>query len=240
MIRGRHRLGHRAQRVAPWPQLTAVSTAASSPASQRMARSGPATSPPGLATWSLATSPPMTLQVCRPVAERLAGIGVELTGLLTNNGPEFTGRQFTAAPKRGLRHHQIPHRSPNHNTACERFQSTALQGFYGRPSTAGSSLAWDRNAQFQGWLRSTTPPLHPRRLTGSHRPDEATTQARLASEHLFDYPGLTSSLIRPETCDDWLRNGRGTGKDPSNSDSIRRSAARGSADPYTPSSLGFR
>ena len=26
------------------------------------------------------------------VAERLVGIGVELTGLLTDNGPEFTGR----------------------------------------------------------------------------------------------------------------------------------------------------
>jgi len=31
------------------------------------------------------------------VAERLAGIGVELGGVLTDNGPEFTGRQFTAA-----------------------------------------------------------------------------------------------------------------------------------------------
>jgi hypothetical protein len=30
------------------------------------------------------------------VAERLAGIGVELTGVLTDNGPEFTGKAFTS------------------------------------------------------------------------------------------------------------------------------------------------
>jgi hypothetical protein len=68
------------------------------------------------------------------VAARLAGIGVELTGVLTDNGPEFTGRQFTAAmTDRGLRHHRIPPRSPNHNAVCERFQGTALQEFY-RPA----------------------------------------------------------------------------------------------------------
>ena len=90
------------------------------------------------------------------VAERLVGIGVELTGLLTDNGPEFTGRQFTAAmAERGLRHHRIPPRSPNHNAVCERFQGTALQEFY-RPAFHRQHFARlaDLNAQFQGWLQT--------------------------------------------------------------------------------------
>jgi transposase InsO family protein len=90
------------------------------------------------------------------VAERLAGIGVELTGVLTDNGPEFTGRQFTAAmTQRALRHHRIPPRSPNHNAVCERFQGTALQEFY-RPAFHRQHFARlvDLNAQFQGWLQT--------------------------------------------------------------------------------------
>jgi transposase InsO family protein len=89
------------------------------------------------------------------VAERLAGIGAELTGVLSDNGPEFTGRQFTAAmAQRGLRHHRIPPRSPNHNAVCERFQGTALQEFY-RPAFHRQHFArlTDLNAQFQGWLQ---------------------------------------------------------------------------------------
>jgi transposase InsO family protein len=63
------------------------------------------------------------------VAERLAGIGAELTGVLTDNGPEFTGHQFTAAmAERGVRHHRIPPRSPNHNAVCERFQGDRAPG----------------------------------------------------------------------------------------------------------------
>jgi transposase InsO family protein len=89
------------------------------------------------------------------VAERLVGIGVELTGVLTDNGPEFTGRQFTAAmAERGLGHRRIPPRSPNHNAVCERFQGTALQEFY-RPAFHRQHFARlaELNAQFQGWLQ---------------------------------------------------------------------------------------
>ena len=89
------------------------------------------------------------------MAERLAGIGAELTGVLSDNGPEFTGRQFTAEmAQRGLRHHRIPPRSPNHNAVCERFQGTALQEFY-RPAFHRQhfSRLTDLNAQFQGWLQ---------------------------------------------------------------------------------------
>jgi transposase InsO family protein len=89
------------------------------------------------------------------VTERLAGIGVELTGVLTDNGPEFTGHGFTSRlEERGVRHHRIPPRSPNHNAVCERFQGTALQEFY-RPAFHRQHFARlaDLGAQFQGWLQ---------------------------------------------------------------------------------------
>ena len=89
------------------------------------------------------------------VAERLAGIGAELGGVLTDNGPEFTGRAFTShLGDLGVDHHRIPPRSPNHNAVCERFQGTALQEFY-RPAFHRQHFARlaDLNAQFQGWLQ---------------------------------------------------------------------------------------
>jgi transposase InsO family protein len=89
------------------------------------------------------------------VAERLAGIGTELAGVLTDNGPEFTGRTFTShLEELGVRHRRIPPRSPNHNAVCERFQGTALQEFY-RPAFHRQHFVRlaDLNAQFQGWLQ---------------------------------------------------------------------------------------
>jgi transposase InsO family protein len=79
-----------------------------------------------------------------------------VTERLTDNGPEFTGRQFTAAmAQRALRHHRILPRSPNHNAVCERFQGTALQEFY-RPAFHRQHFARlaDLNTQFQGWLQT--------------------------------------------------------------------------------------
>ena len=90
------------------------------------------------------------------VAERLTGIGAELTGVLSDNGPEFTAKTFTEhLGERGLRHHRIPPRSPNHNAVCERFQGTALQEFY-RPAFHRQHFARlaDLNGQFQGWLQT--------------------------------------------------------------------------------------
>ena len=97
------------------------------------------------------------------VAERLAGIGTELTGVLTDNGPEFTGKAFTShLQELGVRQHRIPPRSPNHNAVCERFQGTALQEFY-RPAFHRQHFARlaDLNAQFQAGSRPTTPPPQP-------------------------------------------------------------------------------
>lgn len=57
--------------------------------------------------------------------------GITLTGVLTDNGPEFIGRPFQDhAAKLGLVHHRVPPRSPNHNSVCERFHGTVLHEFY--------------------------------------------------------------------------------------------------------------
>lgn len=68
------------------------------------------------------------------------GIDVELAGVLTDNGPEFTGRAFADhVADIGITHHRIPPRSPNHNSVCERVQGTVLQESTGRSSTAAES-----------------------------------------------------------------------------------------------------
>lgn len=57
--------------------------------------------------------------------------GITLSGVLTDNGPEFVGKAFQAhAAELGLVHHRIPPRSPNHNAVCERFHGTVLHEFY--------------------------------------------------------------------------------------------------------------
>jgi len=57
--------------------------------------------------------------------------GITLTGVLTDNGPEFVGKGFgTRVGELGLIHHRIPPRSPNHNAVCERFHGTVLREFY--------------------------------------------------------------------------------------------------------------
>ncbi len=57
--------------------------------------------------------------------------GITLSGILSDNGPEFTGKAFKArAAELGLHHHRIPPRSPNHNAVCERFHGTVLHEFY--------------------------------------------------------------------------------------------------------------
>jgi transposase InsO family protein len=81
--------------------------------------------------------------------------GIKLEGILTDNGPEFTGKAFTThGGELGLVHHRIPPRSPNHNSVCERFHGTVLREFYrphfhrGRVDDIG---LLDRS--LQGWLR---------------------------------------------------------------------------------------
>ncbi len=88
------------------------------------------------------------------VVARLAAVGVELTGVLTDNGPEFIGRAFRDhLADLDVTHHRIPPRSPNHNAVCERFQGTVLDEFY-RP--AFHRQRFDHlghlDGQLQGWL----------------------------------------------------------------------------------------
>jgi transposase InsO family protein len=61
------------------------------------------------------------------VIRKLRRLGVKITGVLTDNGPEFGPRFDTHLETLGIRHHRTPPRSPNHNAVCERFQGTALQ-----------------------------------------------------------------------------------------------------------------
>ena len=50
---------------------------------------------------------------------------------MTDNGPEFIGKDFqTHAADLRLAHHRIPPRSPNHNSVCERFHGTVLHELY--------------------------------------------------------------------------------------------------------------
>jgi transposase InsO family protein len=58
-------------------------------------------------------------------------VGVELTGIRTDRGPEFIGTKFTTAVRElGVRHVLCPPRSLNHNAVVERFQGTVLHEFY--------------------------------------------------------------------------------------------------------------
>jgi transposase InsO family protein len=88
------------------------------------------------------------------VIDVLHGIGVTLGGVLSDNGPEFAGNDFTThMADLEVIHHRIPPRSPNHNAVCERFQGTALQEFY-RPAFHRHRFesAAELNTQLQGWL----------------------------------------------------------------------------------------
>lgn len=88
------------------------------------------------------------------VTARLGAVGIELTGVLTDNGPEFVGTAFTRGmAARGIDHERTPPRSPNHNAVCERFQGIVLDEFY-RPAFHRQHFARviDLDQQLQGWI----------------------------------------------------------------------------------------
>lgn len=63
--------------------------------------------------------------------DRLAEEGIAVSGILTDRGPEFIGRDFTDhVAELGIDHHKTPPRSPNHNAVCERFHGTVLHEFF--------------------------------------------------------------------------------------------------------------
>ena len=88
------------------------------------------------------------------VIERLAEVEVELTGVVTDNGPQFIAKIFTEhLAALGVEHTRTPPRSPDHNAVCERLQGTVLQEFY-RPTFHRGHVADIPllNRQLQGWL----------------------------------------------------------------------------------------
>lgn len=120
------------------------------------------------------------------VKAALAAVGAELSGVLTDNGPEFVGKAFTAeAAGLGVAHLRIPPRSPNHNAVCERFQGTMLAEFY-RPhfhrvrvdtlaqlDVAAQAWAADYNRRRRnrgGYMRGRTPGEMMRSLTTRQNP----------------------------------------------------------------------
>ncbi|MBE1610032.1 DDE-type integrase/transposase/recombinase [Actinopolymorpha pittospori] len=84
----------------------------------------------------------------------LRKVGVRLDGVLTDNGPEFTGVAFRDhLAGLNIHHHRIPPRSPNHNAVCERFQGTVLAEFY-RPffHRARIDRLADLDTGLQAWV----------------------------------------------------------------------------------------
>jgi transposase InsO family protein len=86
------------------------------------------------------------------VIRKLRRLGVHVTGVLTDNGPEFIGSTFRDhLEDLKITHHRTPPRSPNYNAVCERFQGTALQECW-RP--AFHRRRFDRITQLRAELDS--------------------------------------------------------------------------------------
>jgi transposase InsO family protein len=99
------------------------------------------------------------------VIAKLRRLGMTVTGILTDNGPEFTGTAFTRhLADRQLRHHRTPPRSPNHNAVCERFHGTVLDECW-RP--AFHRRRFDRLAQLRTELDSWLATYNTRRRNHS-------------------------------------------------------------------------
>jgi transposase InsO family protein len=120
------------------------------------------------------------------VIRKLRRLGVRVSGILTDNGPEFTGATFTGhLAELEITHHRTPPRSPNHNAVCERFQGTALQecwrpAFHRRRFDRLTQLraeidTWlvtynTRRANNSDFMRGRTP----RQVLDTHRPKRAS------------------------------------------------------------------
>ncbi len=112
--------------------------------------------------------------------------GVAVRAVLTDNGPEYVAGGFRAAlALKGLHHHRIPPRSPNHNAVCERFHGTALQecwrpAFHRRRFSTVAQLQAEADAWLIGYhhrrrnhgefMRGRTPA----QVLASHRSSKAS------------------------------------------------------------------
>jgi len=83
----------------------------------------------------------------RHLAKESWSVGMVLRGVLSDNGPEFIGKDFARVViELELTHHRTPPRSPDHNAVVERFHETVLQECY-RP--AFHRRRFDRLADLQ-------------------------------------------------------------------------------------------
>lgn len=120
------------------------------------------------------------------VIKTMRRLGIPLRRFLTDNGPEYIARTFSAhLEQRDITHVRIPARSPNHNAVCERFQGTMLQecwrpAFHRRRFTSIRQLqteadAWlirynTRRRNHSDYMRGRTPA----EILDSHRPRRAS------------------------------------------------------------------
>jgi transposase InsO family protein len=115
------------------------------------------------------------------VIRKLRRLGVTVTGVLTDNGPEFTGATFTShVAGLGITHHRTPPRSPNYNAVCERFQGTALQECW-RP--AFHRRRFDRLTQLRAELDSWLVGYNTRRANHSDFMSGRTPRQVLDTHH---------------------------------------------------------
>ena len=125
--------------------------------------------------WIIAGAPNGILGVkfLEQVIRRFRRLGVTVSAILTDNGPEwrYAGLAEAVAAK-GIVHHRTPPRSPNHNAVCERFHGTILDecwrpAFHRRAFNALGQLrteadAWlisynHRRANHGDYMRGRTP-----------------------------------------------------------------------------------
>jgi transposase InsO family protein len=125
--------------------------------------------------WIIAGAPNGVLGVkfFEQIIRRFRRLGVTVSAILTDNGPEwrYAGLAEAVAAK-GILHHRTPPRSPNHNAVCERFHGTILDerwrpAFHRRAFNALGQLrteadAWlisynHRRANHGDYMRGRTP-----------------------------------------------------------------------------------
>ena len=127
-----------------------------------------------------------TIRFLNHVVRTYRRFGVDVRAVLSDNGPEWIAGGFRAhLATKGLEHHRIPPRSPNHNAVCERFQGTALQecwrpAFHRRRFTSIRQLqaeadAWliryhHRRRNHSDYMRGRTPA----EILNSFRPHRAS------------------------------------------------------------------
>ena len=132
----------------------------------------------------------VTNQVIRHVIRRYRRLGVQIRAVLSDNGPECKATTSPAAVvTKGLVHHRIPPRSPNHNAVCERHQGTALQECW-RPAfhrhrLPPASTGAAENREIDTWLIHSDPEAaDPQRLrSAAARPAELLSLLPTSRRH---------------------------------------------------------